>query len=57
LTTIKPNVDKNGYMFRVIMSNSGAVSCTSIVSNEVVLTTLVDSVITNRRITYRTKKN
>jgi hypothetical protein len=57
LTTIKPNADKNGYMFRVIMSNSGAVSCTPVVSNEVVLTTLVDSVITNRRITYRTKKN
>ena len=57
LTTIKPNVDKNGYIFRVIISNSSGVSCIPVESNAVVLTTLVDSVITNRRITYRTKKN
>jgi hypothetical protein len=57
LTTIKPNVDKNGYIFRVIVSNSGSVSCTPVVSNEAILITLVGSVITNKRITYRIIKN
>jgi len=57
LTIIKPNVDKNGFVFRVSVSNSGSISCTPIVSNEVILTTLVNTVITNSRITYRVKKN
>ena len=57
LTAIKPNVDKNGYIFRVIVSNSGSVSCTPVVSNEAILITLVGSVITNKRITYRIIKN
>ncbi|MEH6772110.1 C-type lectin domain-containing protein [Maribacter arcticus] len=57
LTAIKPNVDKNGYIFRVIVSNYGSVSCTPVVSNEAILITLVGSVITNKRITYRIIKN
>ncbi|PRX53155.1 HYR domain-containing protein [Flagellimonas meridianipacifica] len=51
-----PDVDKNGYLFRVVLSNSTS-SCPDLISNSATLTIRVGRVITNRRITYRVKKN
>ncbi len=57
LTVIAPDVDKNGYLFRVLLSNSTTVSCSPINSDAVLLTLRVNTVITNRRITYRVNKD
>jgi len=57
LTVSSVDIDKNGYVFRVNISNSGSVSCSPITSSEVVLTISVGIVITNKRITYRVNKN
>ncbi|NJB70643.1 hypothetical protein GGR42_001105 [Saonia flava] len=57
LTVNSADIDKNGYIFRVIASNTGGVSCTPITSSEVTLTISVETVITNRKITYRVNKN
>ena len=57
LTVSSVDIDKNGYVFRVNVSNSGSISCSPITSSEVVLTISVGTVITNRRITYRVNKN
>jgi len=46
----------NGNQYRVIASNSAFI-CSNDISNEVILTVNVSTVITNRRITYRVKKN
>ncbi|PCJ90742.1 MAG: hypothetical protein COA50_16955 [Flavobacteriaceae bacterium] len=57
LTVISPDVDKNGYVFRVNISHSAGVSCTGITSNEITLTISVRSVVTNRRVTFRVEKS
>ncbi len=57
LTIIKADYDKNGYIFRAIVSNSASILCTSVISNEILLNILIGNVISNRRITARVKKN
>lgn len=56
LTVTAPDMGKNGYVFRVLVSNSAA-SCNALTSNGAVLTLSVGTVITNRKITYRVNKN
>ncbi|MEZ4810411.1 MAG: PA14 domain-containing protein [Allomuricauda sp.] len=56
LTVNAPDIAKNGYLYRVVASNSSA-SCTAITSNNVQLTIKVGTTITNRKITYRVNKN
>ena len=56
LTVIVPDIDKDGFIYRVVLSNSGS-SCPSLTSNNTSLTMQVNSVITNRGITYRVNKN
>ncbi|WP_226789822.1 PA14 domain-containing protein [Flagellimonas hadalis] len=56
LTVVTPDLGKNGYVFRVLVSNSTA-SCDALTSNGAVLTLSVGTVITNRKITYRVNKN
>ncbi|SFR31634.1 Cna protein B-type domain-containing protein [Robiginitalea myxolifaciens] len=57
LTVISPEIDKSGYQYRVLVSNSGAVSCPDVISNAAILTVSPRTVITNRRITYRVNPN
>ena len=56
LTITNPTTAENGNQYRVIVSNSMFV-CTVLTSNSATLTIQVQSVITNRRITYRVNKN
>ncbi|MFC4218779.1 PA14 domain-containing protein [Flagellimonas marina] len=56
LTVTSPDMDKNGYIYRVQVSNSGS-TCGDLTSNEATLSLTVGTVITNRRITYRVNKN
>ena len=57
LTVINPGIDKNGYLFRVLVNNSGSLTCADVVSQNATLTVRLPSMITNRRITYRVNKN
>ena len=54
LTNVTP--DENGLQYRVIISSSAFI-CSNDISNVAILTVNVPTVITNRRITYRVKKN
>ncbi len=56
LTVNTPDIDKNGYRFRAVVSYSGFI-CVTTTSNEATLTVQVGTVITNRRITYRVNKD
>ncbi len=56
ITITGPTTSNNGDEYRVIVSNSAFI-CSTETSNTVVLTILVNTVITNRRITYRVKRN
>ena len=56
LIIINPSVSDNGNQYRVVVSNSSYV-CLDDASNMAVLSVLVNTVITNRRITYRVNKN
>ncbi|MEZ4970098.1 MAG: C-type lectin domain-containing protein [Flavobacteriaceae bacterium] len=56
LTVMTAGVDKNGYRYRVLVSKSGS-SCAAVTSDPALLSVRVGTVITNRRITYRVKKN
>ena len=56
LSVLSPDLEENGYLFRVQISNSGS-GCPSITSNSALLTIRISSVITNRRITYRVNKS
>ncbi|MCK0192373.1 C-type lectin domain-containing protein [Arenibacter sp. F20364] len=56
LTINSPEINMNGLQFRALMSNSDS-SCPAIVSRSARLNIQVRQVITNRRITYRVKKN
>lgn len=51
------NVDlyKNGYLYRVLVSNSGS-ACPEITSSEALLTIKVRHVLSNRKITYRVNR-
>ncbi len=56
LTVNNVDIDNNNYQYRVIVSNSGS-TCAAVTSSVGILTTTVKTVITNRRITYRVKKD
>lgn len=56
LTITAPDSTKNGYIYRVLVSNSGG-SCTPLASNQATLTVKAGRVITNRGVTYRVNKN
>ncbi len=56
LSITNPTVSENGNQYRVI-TTSNTYACIQDISNTVVLTIRVANVITNRRITYRVKKN
>jgi len=57
LTVLKPELEKNNYQYRLLSSNSNTPLCDPIPSESAVLIVNVASVITNRRITHRVKKN
>lgn len=56
LTVMAIGVNKNGYRYRVLASKSGS-SCLETISASALLTVRVQTVITNKRITHRVKKN
>ncbi|WP_421801115.1 PA14 domain-containing protein [Flagellimonas sp.] len=56
LTLNTPDSNFNGYIYRVLVSNSGG-TCTPLTSNEATLTMKTGRVITNRGVTYRVNKN
>ncbi|WP_273277657.1 immunoglobulin domain-containing protein [Maribacter polysiphoniae] len=56
LTVKESDLDKNGYLYRVLVSKSGS-SCFPTISSASMLTVKVKTVITNKRITYRVKPN
>lgn len=55
LTILAPELNTNGYQYRVLLSNDSVI-CANIPSVTAILTTGVRTVITNRRITYRINK-
>ncbi len=57
LTVSNVDINKNGYVFRVRVSNSSNILCIPIVSNNANLIVNVGNVITNKKITYRVKKS
>lgn len=56
LTVIAPDLDQNGYRYRVQVSKTGA-SCAALESSGATLSVKVGTVITNRRITHRVNKD
>jgi len=56
LTINSPEINMNGLQFRALVSNSDS-SCPAIISRSARLNIQVRHVITNRKITYRVKKN
>jgi len=56
LTVLDPEIVKNGYLYRVLVSNSGA-TCPQLTSNSSILSVRVATVITNRKITFRVNKS
>ncbi len=56
LNVLSVEIDKNGYLYRVLVSNSSG-SCPAITSSAALLSVRIGSVITNRRITYRVNKS
>ncbi|MBO0331394.1 PKD domain-containing protein [[Muricauda] lutisoli] len=56
LTVISPDPSKNGYIYRVLVSNSTN-SCSPTTSDEATLTIQTGTVITNRKITFRVNQN
>ncbi|MEC3964407.1 PA14 domain-containing protein [Flagellimonas halotolerans] len=56
LSVNSPDTSKNGYIFRVLASNSTG-SCNPITSDEASLTVKTGRVITNRGVTYRVNSN
>lgn len=55
LTVIAPDIDKNNYMYRVVVSNTVA-ACPPISSNGGLLLVAPKTTLSNRRITYRVNK-
>ncbi len=56
LTIIQPQMDKNGYQYRVLITRDTFV-CGFTVSSPAILTVGPRTIISNRRITYRVNKN
>ncbi|GAB5538535.1 MAG: hypothetical protein Salg2KO_06380 [Salibacteraceae bacterium] len=56
LTITNPTTAENGNQYRVVVSNS-SYNCALVTSNTAILIVAVNSVITNRRITYRVNRN
>ena len=56
LTILSPSLDKNGHVYRVILT-SDTYLCNATTSDEVVLNVGPATVITNRRITFRANKS
>lgn len=56
LTITGPQTSDNGNQYRILVSNSAFV-CGDLTSNTATLTVQVNTIITNRRITYRVRKN
>lgn len=56
LTVNSVDINKNGYKFRVQVSNAAG-SCSLLISDEAVLIVKVNTIITNRGITYRINKS
>jgi len=56
LTLTAPDTSLNGYIYRVLVSNSAG-SCPPLASDEALLTVKTGRVITNRGVTYRVNKN
>ncbi len=56
LTLNTPDSNYNGYIYRVLVSNSSG-TCTPLTSDEVTLTVKTGRVITNRGVTFRVNKN
>lgn len=56
LTILSPDLDKNGFIYRAILLSNTFV-CGQRLTNEVVLSVGPRTIITNRRITVRVKKN
>ncbi|MBT2162823.1 hypothetical protein [Zobellia barbeyronii] len=56
LTVVKPGMDKNNYQYRLMASNTNTPLCAATASDTVLLAVRLPSVITNRRITHRVKK-
>nr|WP_288932431.1 PA14 domain-containing protein [uncultured Allomuricauda sp.] len=56
LTVNTPDTNYNGYLYRVLVSNSSG-TCTPLTSNEATLTMKTGRVITNRGVTFRVNKN
>ncbi len=56
LTVLQPDLDKNGYQYQVVIGSDTFV-CGTTTSTPVTLTVGLRTVITNRRITYRAKRN
>jgi len=56
LSTGGVEITKNGYLYRVLVSNSAS-TCPPVTSDSALLSLSVGRVITNRRITYRVKSN
>tara|TARA_Y100001933_G_scaffold263505_3_gene325272 strand:- start:360 stop:3737 length:3378 start_codon:yes stop_codon:yes gene_type:complete len=56
LTVNTPDSNYNGYIYRVLVSNSNG-ACTPLTSDEATLTMKTGRVITNRGITFRVNKN
>lgn len=56
LSAATVSTSKNGYLYRVLVSNSAS-TCTEVASDSALLTIRSGMVITNRRITYRVKNN
>lgn len=50
------STSKNGYVYRVLVSNSGS-ACPAVVSDNAILSISLGRILTNRRITYRIKPN
>ncbi|MBC7000693.1 DUF11 domain-containing protein [Cytophaga sp. FL35] len=56
LTVLGPTLDMTNYLYRVIITNNNYI-CGETISDSARLTARIRTVITNRRITYRTNKN
>ncbi|WP_350287514.1 DUF11 domain-containing protein [uncultured Croceitalea sp.] len=56
LSILVPDLDKNGYIYRVLLSSDTYI-CDNTISDEVVLSVGPRTIITNRRITFRVRPN
>ncbi len=56
MTVVQPGIAKNGYLYRILVSNSGSGGCVPLNSGNALLSVKPATVITNRRITIRVDK-